>query len=64
MTYPTDYEDDERREREDAKRERDIDKADYGRDRQKDQDGLIDYGSNAGIRCDTDDGPCACGAWH
>ena len=23
-----------------------------------------DYGSNAGIRCDTDDGPCACGAWH
>jgi len=22
------------------------------------------YGSNAGIRCDTDSGPCACGAWH
>ncbi len=22
------------------------------------------YGSNAGIRCDTDDGPCSCGAWH
>lgn len=22
------------------------------------------YGSNAGIRCDTDEGPCACGAWH
>jgi len=23
-----------------------------------------DYGSNAGIKCDMDDGPCACGAWH
>jgi hypothetical protein len=37
---------------------------DLGWDEAKDQDGLIDYGSNAGIRCDTDDGPCACGAWH
>lgn len=27
-------------------------------------DTLKDYGSNAGVRCDTDDGPCACGAWH
>ena len=23
-----------------------------------------DYGSNAGIKCDMDKGPCACGAWH
>lgn len=30
----------------------------------KDQNRLVDYGSNAGIRCDSDDGPCACGAWH
>ncbi len=37
---------------------------DLGWDEAKDQDGLIDYGSNAGVRCDTDDGPCACGAWH
>ena len=30
----------------------------------KAQKRLVDYGSNAGIRCDTDNGPCACGAWH
>jgi len=30
----------------------------------KDRNGSVDYGSNAGIRCDSDDGPCACGAWH
>ena len=30
----------------------------------KDRNGSVDYGSNAGIRCDTDNGPCACGAWH
>ena len=64
MPLPTDYESDERRDREAARIEREIDKADHDRDRKKDQDGLIDYGSNAGIRCDTDDGPCACGAWH
>ena len=23
-----------------------------------------DYSSNAGIKCDMDSGPCACGAWH
>lgn len=23
-----------------------------------------DYGRNGGVECDTDDGPCACGAWH
>lgn len=23
-----------------------------------------DYGTNAGTKCDTNDGPCACGAWH
>lgn len=23
-----------------------------------------DCGSNAGIKCDVGDGPCACGAWH
>ena len=22
------------------------------------------YGRNAGTRCDTNSGPCACGAWH
>jgi hypothetical protein len=22
------------------------------------------YGTNAGVKCDTDNGPCACGAWH
>ena len=27
-------------------------------------DSSKNYGSNAGICCDTDDGPCACGAWH
>lgn len=21
-------------------------------------------GSNGGVRCDSTDGPCACGAWH
>ena len=26
--------------------------------------GRRDYGMNGGIRCDTDSGPCACGAWH
>lgn len=30
----------------------------------KENDVAVDYGSNAGVRCDTDDGPCACGAWH
>lgn len=30
----------------------------------KDKNRLINYGSNASIRCDTDNGPCACGAWH
>ncbi|MHA1469123.1 MAG: hypothetical protein ACTSSP_01030 [Candidatus Asgardarchaeia archaeon] len=24
----------------------------------------VDLGSNGGVRCDTIDGPCACGAWH
>jgi hypothetical protein len=38
MTYPTDYEADERAERDAAKRERDIDKADYERDRKRDED--------------------------
>lgn len=28
------------------------------------QDGMIDYGTNGGIKCDTDNGPCSCGAWH
>lgn len=23
-----------------------------------------DYGSNAGIQCDVESGPCSCGAWH
>lgn len=22
------------------------------------------FGSNAGRRCDTSEGPCSCGAWH
>ena len=26
--------------------------------------GRIDYGTNAGAQCDTNDGPCSCGAWH
>lgn len=25
---------------------------------------VAEFGSNAGQRCDTDDGPCSCGAWH
>jgi len=24
----------------------------------------VDLGTNGGVRCDTTDGPCACGAWH
>jgi hypothetical protein len=27
-------------------------------------DGQRDYGTNGGVRCDTNSGPCACGAWH
>lgn len=26
--------------------------------------GRYDYGTNAGVRCDTGSGPCSCGAWH
>ncbi|MCF7843560.1 hypothetical protein K9M47_01535 [Candidatus Gracilibacteria bacterium] len=26
--------------------------------------GHHDYGTNAGVRCDTRSGPCSCGAWH
>lgn len=26
--------------------------------------GHKDYGSNGGRKCDTNDGPCSCGAWH
>lgn len=24
----------------------------------------VDLGTNGGVRCDTTEGPCACGAWH
>ena len=24
----------------------------------------VDLGTNGGIKCDTIEGPCACGAWH
>jgi len=27
-------------------------------------EGERDFGSNGGVKCDTDNGPCACGAWH
>ena len=136
MPLPTDYERDEHREREAAKVERQIDKADHDRDRKKDEvdtklegcnltesdwiqikqaasgcvggtsdewpnlraaiekitgrpfgprktaswlqgfcEGVLiqagrtveaekDYGTNAGIKCDMGNGPCACGAWH
>lgn len=36
MAYPTDYEDEERHQREYDRREREIDKADHDRDRKKD----------------------------
>jgi len=25
---------------------------------------FVDLGSNGGVKCDTVEGPCACGAWH
>jgi hypothetical protein len=37
MTYPSDYEGDERAERDAAKRDRDIDRADAERERRKDE---------------------------
>lgn len=24
----------------------------------------VDMGTNGGVKCDTTEGPCACGAWH
>lgn len=24
----------------------------------------VDLGTNGGVRCDTVEGPCSCGAWH